>query len=356
MPQPTNPAMQGVDGYAPLTKAKIGFVLPHEQFPVPELVRNGSAAEAAGFDMVWTSDHFHPWQDNEGHAGFAWITLAALGQRVNKLVMGTGVTCPTYRYRPQLVAEAFASLSLLYPGRIFLGVGSGEALNEVPAGGGWGPYAERAERLKEAVTIIRKLWSGEWVNYQGQYYDVQNARLYDTPQPMIPIYIAASASKSMRLAGQHGDGLITDAQRAIKPELRQAFEEGARSAGKDPATMPVLAEHMVVVGDQAEAERYAELWRFMPKAWDEHVTDPDPREIQRTAEQDTPLDKVYGQWPVSADPQVHIDAIQKLIDKGVSHIFVHSPQPDQQSVIRFFGEQVLPKLRLDLPHALAMAV
>src|ERR1051326_5327570 len=135
----------------------IGFVLSHEQFPVPQLVELGVQAEQAGFHAIWTSDHFHPWQDNEGHAGFAWVTLAALGQRTQRILMGTGVTCPTYRYRPQLVAEAFASLGLLYPGRIFLGVGAGEALNEVPAGGGWGNYQEPAARLEEAVNIIRKL-------------------------------------------------------------------------------------------------------------------------------------------------------------------------------------------------------
>src|SRR5947209_17064388 len=141
----------------------ISFVLSQEQFFITQLLELGIAAEQAGFDAVWASDHFHPWQDNQGHAGFAWATLAALGQRTARIALGTGVTCPTYRYNPAIVAQGFASLSLLYPGRVFLGVGTGEAMNEVPTGGGWGPYSERAARLVEAVRVIRRLWTGEWV-------------------------------------------------------------------------------------------------------------------------------------------------------------------------------------------------
>jgi|SRR5690348_12095050 len=329
--------------------ARIGFVLSSEQFPVTQLVEFAVRAEDAGFDMVWTSDHFHPWQDNEGHASFAWATLAAVGQRTRRILLGTGVTCPSYRYRPPIVAEAFATLGLLTPGRVFLGVGAGEALNEVPTGGGWGDYAERSARLAEAVTLIRRLWTGEWVDHQGTYYPVQHARLYDVPTPPVPIYIAASGPKSMRLAGQHGDGLISDAERATNPDLRRDFAEAARAAGKHPDAMPILAEHMVVVGDTAAAARYANLWRFMPHAWDRYVADPDPVDIQRRAERDIPLDQVYGKWPVSTDPRVHIQGLRKLIDGGVTHIFVHSPQPDQHKVIEFYGREVLPHVRHGSP-------
>src|SRR5690348_10631884 len=145
------------------TQPRVGFVLAHEQFPAPRLVELGVSAEQAGFDELWTSDHFHPWQDNQSHAGQAWITLAALGQRTHSVRFGTGVTCPTFRYRPPIVAQAFASLGVFYPGRVFLGVGSGEALNEQPAGGGWADAHERSERMREAVEVIRKLWTGQWV-------------------------------------------------------------------------------------------------------------------------------------------------------------------------------------------------
>jgi len=327
------------------TRTTIGFVLSHEQFPAPQLLELGVQAEQAGWDAVWTSDHFQPWQDNEGHAGQAWVTLAALGSRMPRIPMGTGVTCPTYRYNPAIVAQAFAGLGILYPGRVFLGVGTGEALNEQAAGGGWGEYAERAERLIEAVQVIRSLWRGEIVNHSGRYYTVQNAKLYDVPDQPVPIYMAASGEESMRHAGEYGDGLITDPKSLKKPELMAAFRAGAQKAGRNAATLPVIVEHWVVVGDQAEAERYAPLWRFIPKAWDKYVTNPDPRDIQRQAERDVSLEEVYKDWPVSTDPQVHIQGLQKLLDAGATHVFVHSPQADQAHVIEFYGKQVLPQLK-----------
>jgi len=322
----------------------IGFVLSSEQFRVDELVEFAPAAEQAGFDAIWTSDHFQPWQDNQGHSSQAWVTLAAVGQRTQRILMGTGVTCPTYRYNPAIVAEAFASLGILAPGRVFLGVGSGEALNEAASGGGWGDFKERNERVVEAIELIRRLWSGERVEHQGEYYQV-HARLYDVPSSQVPIYLAASGQESVRSAAKHADGLVTDAERALQPELRQAFEDGARSAGKNPENLAIVAEQMVIVGDESVAQQYVPLWRFMPKAWNLYVDNPDPRDIQRRAEQDVPLEEVYGSWPVSEDPQVHVAALQKLIDGGVTHIFVHSCQPDQRRVIEFYGQDVLPKLQ-----------
>lgn len=325
-------------------KPTVGFVLSHEQFPVPELLKFGVAAEKAGFDNISTSDHFQPWQDNEGHAGLAWVTLAALGQQTTHLEMGTMVTCPTYRYNPAIVAEAFASLSLLAPGRIFLGLGSGEALNEVAAGGGWGDYAERSGRLIEAIQIMRQLWSGEMTNFKGKYYEV-NAKLYDTPAQPIPIYVGATGPKSMRLAGQYGDGLITDPERAKKPELRQAFEEGARAAGKDPSKMPVVVELFVVTGDEEEAKKVAGLWQFLPNAWSKYVQNPSPVNIRQQAMQEVPIDQLLKMWKVSPDPKVHIEAVQQLIDSGIQHIQVHSAQADQQKVIDFYGDKVLPHIK-----------
>ncbi len=323
----------------------IGYVLAHEQFPVPQLVEYGVAAEKAGFDMVWTSDHLQPWQANEGHAGQAWITLSALGQRTTRLTMGTGVTCPTYRYRPAVVAEAFASLGLLYPNRIFLGTGTGEALNEKAGGGGWGHYPERAARWVEAVGLIRKLWTGEIVNHSGQYYQVQDCKLYDLPASPVPLYMAANGPKSARLAGLYGDGLITTLQNLQDTTYRAAWEAGVRAAGKDPAQQPILIEQFVVLGGNPEAARAAELWRFEPKAWKPgYVTNPDPRKIQSRAEAEIPLPSVYGAWTVSTDPAVHAQAIQKAIAAGVTHIIIHSAEADQVGVINFFGQHVLPRV------------
>src|SRR5258708_39577844 len=175
--------------------AIIGLELSHEQFPITQLVDLGVQAEQAGFASVWADDHFEPGQDNQGRCSLAWVTLAALGQRTQRILMGTGVACPSYRYRPQIVAQAFASLGLLYPGRVFLGVGAGEAVNEIPGGGGWGAYEERAARLEEAVALIRRLWTGGWVSPQGRYYPGEHARLYDLPRPRVPSYVAATGPK-----------------------------------------------------------------------------------------------------------------------------------------------------------------
>jgi len=340
--QNANPARPAL---AVESRPNIGYVMSDEQFPITRLVEIGAAAERAGFDAVWSSDHFQPWQDNEGHSAFAWLTLAAVGQRTQRVIMGTGVTVPTYRYRPAIVAQGFASLGQLYPGRVFLGVGTGEAINEQAATGEWGGYAERADRMVEAIEIIRKLWTGEVIDYQGKYYTLVSAKLYDLPSQPVPIYVAAGGKHSMRLAGQWGDGLITDSGSALKPELRSAFEEGARSAGKDPAKMPIIAEAWAIVGNEDEARKYAELWRFAPRSYKNYTDNPDPRDIQRLAERDVPLEEVYQGWTVSEDPKVHIDALKRLIDGGLTTLFVHSPQEDQQMVIDFFGKQVLPALR-----------
>ena len=184
-------------------------MLAHEQFPVRELVDLGNRASQGGFHLLATSDHLQPWQANEGHSGEAWVTLGALSSQVSRTWMGTTVTCPTLRYSPAVVAQAFASMAHLAPGRIFLGVGSGEALNEQAATGTWPKWQERWNRLIEAITIIRQLWSGESVSFKGKYYTV-DAKLYDPPPQPIPLLTAANGRKSMRLAGQYGDGLVTD--------------------------------------------------------------------------------------------------------------------------------------------------
>jgi F420-dependent hydroxymycolic acid dehydrogenase len=327
---------------AGLAKGMIAFTLSHEQFPVPELIRLGAAAEKAGFDAVSTSDHFQPWQANEGHAGLAWITLGALGQQTQRIWMGTMVTCPTLRYHPAIVAEAFATLSQLYPGRIYLGLGSGEALNEQAATGMWPPWRERWDRLIEAVTIIRKLWSGQSVQHRGSHYTV-NAKLYDAPPQPIPILLAANGPKAMNLAGAHGDGLVTDPK--TWKQHKSEWESGARSVGKDPASMPVLVEAFVVVGGESDARGPAQLWNFLPKAFKGYQNIPDPSQIERRAAAELPLSKVYGDWPVSQDPAVHVKAVTDLFASGVTIVNVHSGQSDQQKIIDFYGSHVLPKAR-----------
>jgi len=325
----------------------IGYVLSTEQWPAGQLLEQAMAAEAAGFDAVWSSDHFHPWQDNEGHSSLAWALLSAIGQRTSKIFFGTGVTCPSFRYNPSIVAEAFATLENLNPGRVFLGVGSGEALNEKASGGGWGAYAERAGRLTEAVQIIKQLWQGDWVTFNGQYYQVPKARLYDPPAQPIPLYIAASGPNSFRLSGLYGDGWITEPKNALNPNSRAIWEGGAKEGGKDPASLAISTELFAFVGNENDPElkQKANLWRFLPKAWTKFVNNPDPVAIMQQAEQTVPLDEVTSNWIIGEDPQIFVDRIQSLFKGGVTKIFVHSAQDDQQKVIDFFGQQVLPKVR-----------
>ncbi len=325
-----------------LGKGMIGFDLAHEQFPVPQLVQLGSLASRSGFHVVGTSDHLQPWQANQGHCGQAWVTLGALTAQASRSWLGTMVTCPTIRYNPAVVAEAFASLSLLHPGRIFLGVGSGEALNEEAATGTWPKWQERWDRLIEAIDVIRQLWTGQPVSHKGTYYTV-NAKLYNPPPQPIPLLTAANGRKSMKLAGQHGDGLITDPK--SWKQYKSEWEEGARSAGKDPANMPVMIEQYVVVGNQADAKQAAELWRFGPKAWKPYFDILDPTKIQQLADLQVPLDEVTKGWAIGTDPGVHISKLQELFESGVSIVNVHSGQPDQRRVIEFYASHVLPRFK-----------
>lgn len=325
-----------------LHKGMMGFMLAHEQFRLPELLDIGVAAENAGFDVLAHSDHFQPWQANEGHSGEAWVTMAALGQRTKRVWMGTTVTCPTFRYHPSVVAEAFASLTWLYPDRIFLGVGSGEALNEQSATGQWPKWPERSERLVEATDVIRKLWGGQQVQHQGKYYNV-NAKLYNPPSKPIPLLMAGNGPKAMRRCGQYADGLVTDPK--TWKEHKAEFEAGAKAGGKDPSKMPVLVELFVTVGSKQDAQKPAELWRFLPKAFKKYYNVRDPQEIQNLAEKEVPIEQVIRDWVVSTDPNDHIKKVQETFDSGAWIVNIHSGQADQKRVIEFYGKEVLPKVR-----------
>ena len=323
-----------------LTGKTIGLMLGHEQFTGPQLTDIGVTAATAGFGLLATSDHFQPWQANEGHSGQAWVTMGALGGRIGNAWMGTTVTCPTLRYNPAVVAEAFASLSLFYPGRVFLGVGSGEALNEQAATGQWPKWEERWERLIEAIGIIRALWTGNPVHHKGKYYQV-DAKLYDPPPQPIPLLTAANAKKSMKLAGQHGDGLITDPE--TWKQYKSEWEAGARAAGKNTTDMPVLIEQYAVVGRSEEAQQAAELWRFGPKAFKGYENNPDPVSIQNHADSEIPLEKVMSSWAIGTDPAVHVKKVQELFDSGATIVNIHTGQADQKKLIDFYARNVLPK-------------
>ena len=316
----------------------VGFVLSHEQFTTAQLVDQAQAAERAGFRYLWTSDHLQPWQDNEGHSMFPWITLALVGQRTNHIPFGTAVTCPIYRYHPTTVAQAFASLAVLYPGRVFLGVGTGERLNEQAATTQFGPYRERHDRLIEAIQLTQRLWSGQRISFQGRYFQTNQLKLYDLPPSPPPIFVAASGPKSAHLAGQYGDGWIGQASDIKNQKLVAAFNQGAHDSGRDAATLGKRAEMFAVVGDQDEITRAAELWRFTAGAVDQ----PNPVEIQRAA-QANPIDKVIHGWTTGTDAATHIAAVQAVLDAGATP-FMRFPQQNPHAAIDFYRAGVLPWL------------
>lgn len=317
----------------------VGVVLSHEQFRTDQLVAQAQAAERAGFRYAWASDHMQPWQDNEGHSMFPWLTLALVGSNTSRISFGTGVTCPIYRYDPPTVAQAFASLAILNPGRVFLGVGTGERLNEQAATTMFGRYTERHDRLVEAITLIRQLWSGSRISFAGKYFQTNSLKLYDIPPAPPPIFVAASGPKSATLAGQYGDGWISQARDLTNPKLASAFRAGAQAAGRDPAALGKRAEMFAVVGDDDEATRAAILWRFTAGAVDQ----PNPVEIQRAADVN-PVGKVLGNWTVGTDAGSHIGAVQRVLDAGAVP-FLHFPQSDPVRAIGFYGANVLPRLR-----------
>jgi TAT-translocated FGD2 family F420-dependent dehydrogenase len=323
----------------PVRPKPVGFVLSHEQFRTTDLVGFAEQAERAGFGYVWASDHLQPWQDNEGHSMSPWLTLALVSQRTQRITLGSGVTCPSYRHHPSEVAQAFASLGILAPSRVFLGVGSGEAVNELAGTGQYGRYRERHDRLVEAIELIRRLWSGQRLSFRGRYFSTDQLRLYDVPDHPPPLYVAASGPRSARLAGRYGDGWITQSAGVTDPRLRQAFADGAHAADRDAATMPKLAETFAVVGDQADIDDAAELWRFTTAGSDQ----PNPVAIQRHAEQAASVGQVVSQWTTGPNPDVHLAALQRLLAAGAIP-FVHAPQRNPEKLLSFYGDKVLPRL------------
>jgi TAT-translocated FGD2 family F420-dependent dehydrogenase len=318
----------------------VGYVLSHEQFATPALVDQAQAAEEAGFRYLWASDHLQPWQDDQGHAMFPWLTLALVGQRTKNIVYGTGVTCPIYRQHPAEVAQAFASLAVLTPNRVFLGLGTGERLNEQAATGQYGPYTERHDRMIEAIDLIRQLWSGQRISFAGRYFQTNSLKIYDLPAAPPPIFVAASGPKSAALAGQYGDGWITQPTAVKDPKLAGAFGDGARRSGRDPGKLEKRVELFAVVGEQDEIDRAANLWRFTTKGF--QLDKPNPVDIQKAAEA-TPLTEVAGGWVTGTDPATHRNAVQQVINSGATP-FMHFPQSDPTAAIALYRDQVLPKL------------
>jgi coenzyme F420-dependent glucose-6-phosphate dehydrogenase len=326
----------------------LGWKASAEQFGPEPLLRYAALAEELGFDSVVVSDHFHPWRDTDGHAPFSFAWLGAIGARTSRVRLGTGVVAPTFRYHPAIVAQAAATIACLFPGRFFLGVGTGEALNEVPATGAeWPGAGERLARLREAVHLMRRLWSEGYVTFEGKYYRTREAKLFDRPAHGVPLFIAASGPKAAELAGAVGDGFICTSgkDRALYTDtLIPAVERGARSAERDPAGIERLIEVKVSFDtDRERALGDTRIWAALALSSDEKAGVADPREMERRAR--AAEDRAPKRWIVSTDPEEHVREVRRYVELGFTHLVFHAPGPDQERFMRLYAREVLPRLR-----------
>jgi coenzyme F420-dependent glucose-6-phosphate dehydrogenase len=325
-----------------------GYKASAEQFGPSELLDFSVLAETVGFDSVFVSDHLQPWRHDGGHAPFALSWLGALGARTNRIVIGTSVLTPTFRYHPALIAQAFGTLGLLFPGRVVLGVGSGESMNEVPLGIDWPDAKERFARLREAVTIIRMLWRDERVTYEGAYYSTRNATVYDRPERPVPLYIAGAGPAATRLAGREGDGYITTSGK--RPELYTdtllpALGEGVERSGRQLSDLDLQIEVKVSFDpDPGRALSDCQYWGALALSPDEKTGVEDPMVMQQLADA-LPIDRAASRFIVSSDPDEHVAAIWRYVDLGFTHLVFHAPGPDQARFLDLYGSEILPRLR-----------
>ncbi len=313
----------------------IGYALSSEEHGPDDLVANARRAEEAGFEFALISDHFHPWIERQPHSPFVWTVLGAIAHATDRLVVGTGVTCPTTRIHPAIIAQAAATTAALMPGRFFLGVGTGENLNEHILGQAWPEWDVRAEMLDEAVTVIRDLWRGEVTSHRGRYFTVQNARIHTLPEQLPPIHVAASGARMAELAGRIGDGFIgTGPERDVVDAYRSAGGDGPRYGQVTVCWAPT----------EREARRTAHEW-WPTVALSGEVTQelPNPAQFTELATIVTE-DMVAEAIPCGPDPEIHLRAIRRYLDAGYDHVYLHQVGPDQEGFIEMAARELLPTL------------
>jgi coenzyme F420-dependent glucose-6-phosphate dehydrogenase len=305
------------------------------------------SAERHGFDTVAISDHFQPWRHTGGHAPMALVWLGALGERTERVSLTTSVLTPTLRYQPSVVAHAFATLACLNPGRVFLGIGSGEAMNETPVTGlAWPKFSERSGRLAEAVELMRLLWTEERVTFEGRYYRTDKATIYDRPERPVPIYIAAGGPKAAELVGRIGDGFICTSGKGeeLYHNLLASLETGARETDRDPASIDLMIEIKVSYDHDAEFAREAcRPWAALALTAEEKGGTEDPIEMERLA--DAAADRAHTRFIVSNDPDEVVEKIAFYVDLGFTELVFHFPGDDQERALGQFAADVLPRLR-----------
>ena len=313
---------------------RFGYALSSEEHAPRRLVDHARAAEEAGFEFALISDHYHPWIEAQGHSGFVWTVLGGIARATERLEVGTGVTCPTVRIHPAIIAQAAATVGAMMPGRFFLGVGTGENLNEHVLGDKWPEFEVRADMLEEAVEVIRLLWEGEQASHYGPYYSVENARVYDVPDPRPPIHVAAGGPKAAELAGRIGDGLITTSPDA---EVLDAFRSGG-GQGK-----PIYGQLTMCWAEKREdAIRTAHaMWPNAAIRGEASQELPVPAHFEQLAEMVTP-EEIAEAMPCGPDPEPVIEKIRAYEEAGFDHVYLHQVGSDQAGFLRFAEREILP--------------
>ncbi len=323
----------------------LGYAAMFEQFTPRDLLTYCEQAEANGFDTVMASDHFHPWTPQQGQSAFVWAWMGALGERTTQR-FGTGVTPPGFRYHPAIIAQAAATLEAMYPGRFWLGLGAGEALNEHIVGDYWPEAPARLERLTESIEVISRLFSGKVVKYSGKHIKLESARLYTRPETPPPVYVATSGPIQAERTGRTCDGIITVGAADDKIRmLLERFEKGAREAGKEPARMPrILQLHVSWAPSQAEAEQNAlNEWPNggmpFPKS---DIRNPEDFEAMAKYVR---IENFKNRVLMSPDLEEHREKLQHFIDLGFDEIYVHNVGRNQEAFINAYGHEVAPRLK-----------
>jgi len=326
---------------------RLGYKASAEQFGPRELCNFAGEAERAGFDSVFISDHFQPWRHSDGHAPFAFAVLGAMGEHTERVLLGTSVTTPTFRFHPAIVAQAFGTLGSLHPGRFILGVGTGEHLNEGALGFEWPDNKERFARLREAVKLIRILWTEQSVTFEGEYYRTLNATIYDRPDEPIPIYVGAGGPQVAKYAGRAGDGLICTSGKGMelyRDQLLPSFSEGAKESGRDAASLDRMIEVKVSFDtDRERAMEDTKIWAALALPAEAKANVNDPREMEKLAKEAEPY--AHRRWLVSNDPDEHIEQLRPYFELGFTHLVFHHPGEDQSRFIQLYAKQILPRLR-----------
>lgn len=328
---------------------QLGYKASAEQFAPRLLLDFAVHAEKVGFDSIMISDHFQPWRHNDGHAPYSFAWLGALGERTSRAIIGTSVVTPTFRYHPSIVAQAIGTLGALNPGRMLLGIGTGESLNEVPAIGiEWPPFKERFGRLREAVQLMRRLATEERVSFEGTYFRTENATLYDRPDMPVPIYIAASGPTAAKLAGRMADGFICTSGKApelYRETLLPKVAEGLEQESRPPDGVEYMIEVKVSFDtDHARAMEDTRHWAALALSAEEKMSVEDPIEMEKLADA-LPLERAASRWIVSNDPDEHVERMAEIVELGFTHLVFHAPGPDQMRFLDLYSEHVLPRLR-----------